>query len=114
LPVGRLIVGEMKIQSANFEAIDSERVKVLGDLNLHTVSAYLAEGKSIISNAQARLCMDLSNIQVEDTSVLALLISRQALIDRQLSPEAARDRQAWRYSRDTPLRSLASLFTRFH
>ena len=75
MPVGRLIVSDMKIQSVNFEAIDSERVKVLGDLNLHTVSAYLDEGKSIISNAQSRLCMDLSNIQVEDTSVLALLIS---------------------------------------
>ena len=65
----------MKSESVKFERIDSERVKVLGDLNLHTVSAYIEEGKSIIAHAESQLCMDLSRIRVEDTSVLALLIS---------------------------------------
>ena len=50
----------MKSESVKFERIDSERVKVLGDLNLHTVSAYIEEGKTIISYAESQLCMDLS------------------------------------------------------
>ena len=70
MPVGRLIVGEMKIQSANFEAIDSERVKVLGDLNLHTVSAYLAEGKSIISNAGASLISSVLGLKAKPQSAI--------------------------------------------
>lgn len=65
----------MRSESINFERIDSERVKVRGDLNLHTVSAYLEEGKSLISDAESHLCVDLSSVSVGDTSVLALLIS---------------------------------------
>jgi hypothetical protein len=45
----------MKSESVKFERIDSERVNVLGDLNLHTVSAYIEEGKSIIYHDESQL-----------------------------------------------------------
>ena len=59
--------------SATFEALESERSRVVGSLEFSTVARLLPRGTAAIKNGQAAL-IDLSGVTGSDSSGLALLV----------------------------------------
>jgi phospholipid transport system transporter-binding protein len=59
--------------SAAFEALESERSRVVGSLEFSTVTRLLPQGAAAIKNGQAAV-IDLSGVTGSDSSGLALLV----------------------------------------
>jgi len=61
------------VLTADFEAQEGERARVLGVMHFSTVTALLRSGSEAIANGRAAV-IDLSGVKDSDSSGLALLI----------------------------------------